>query len=642
MRYDVKKFLFVGLKEEKDLFFKRAQEAGIIHFINTKSTGTSEVPIEVKEIAKSIKILRSLPVVAQEETEEYGMGQPLAKKILRVNDALNALYEEERVTRLEMARVEIFGDFSKEDLAFIEKEGKRKVQFYCAKQGTSQQPDLPANILYIGSDHGLDYFCAINSQPTQYPRMIEMIIDRPYGELKRRYTEIQQEISSNEKLLKSFSKYNHFLHHALIENLNFHHLNIAKGIVDFPFSNQGLFVVQGWVPVHKLDALYDLVKDMKIYIEEIKIDKDEVIPTYLENKGVSRIGEDLVHIYDTPSNTDRDPSLWVLFFFALFFSMIIGDGGYGLVLLLVAMYIHYKHSGLRGTKKRVLNLLTILAFSCIVWGLLTTSFFGITFAPDNPIRRVSLMSWLVEKKVEYHMTRNDDVYQEWIQKFPQLQGVTNPETFLMEASTPKPNGGIDYEAYNKFADNIMMELALFIGVIHIIISMARYLDRNWSHLGWIIFIIGAYLYIPSFLGAASILDFAFGIDKEAAARNGLYMMFGGIALACVLALIKHKWMGLLEVTVVIQIFGDILSYLRLYALGLAGSLLTVTMIELAASVPLFFGMLILLFGHTVNIVLGIMGGTIHGLRLNFLEWYHYSFEGGGKKFIPLKKQEKDF
>lgn len=378
---------------------------------------------------------------------------------------------------------------------------------------------------------------------------------------------------------------------------------------------------------------------MGIHIEEIAIDSNEVVPTYLENKGVSRIGEDLVHIYDTPSNTDQDPSLWVLFFFALFFSMIIGDGGYGLILLLIAMYIRYKHTGLRGLKKRVLNLVTLLAFATIVWGVLTTSFFGISFAPDNPVRRVSLMSWLVEKKVAYHISRNDEVYQEWEKKFPQVQGVTNPEEFLLKASTTNSRGVVTYDAYNKFSDNIMMELALFIGVLHIIISMMRYLNRNWSHLGWIIFILGAYLYTPGFLGASSILNFAFGINQQEATRNGLYMMYGGITLAVLIALFKHKWMGLLEATVVIQIFGDVLSYLRLYALGLAGGLLTATMIDLAASVPLFFGVIILLVGHLVNIVLGIMAGTIHGLRLNFLESYHYAFEGGGKRFIPLKKQE---
>ena len=352
-------------------------------------------------------------------------------------------------------------------------------------------------------------------------------------------------------------------------------------------ENEGLFVIQGWVAIHKIDEMNRFVKKMNIHVEEIGVDSLDVIPTYLENEGAARIGEDLIHIYDTPSTTDKDPSVWVLVFFALFFSMIIGDGGYGLILLLIALYIRYKHSNLRSVKKRALDLFTILGFSCVIWGVLTTSFFGMTIAPDNPIRKVSLLTWLVEKKTAYHISQKDEVYAEMVKEYPDLVSVTEPKEFLLKASETNNHGGTSYEAYAKFADNIMMELALFVGVIHIIISMCRHLSRNWSNVGWIILIIGGYLFAPSFLNASSISNFVFGLDKEIAAKNGLYMIYGGFALAVIIALIHHKWFGLIEASVVIQIFGDVLSYMRLYALGLSGALLTETMIDLAAQCLLF-------------------------------------------------------
>lgn len=645
MRYDVKKFLFIGAEEDRSIFFQKAQEAGIIHFIDSKGASSKHLSQDVQHIGQAITILRGLTVVEQEETDNYALANGMAEKILSLKKSINSLSEELRINELEMSRVEPFGDFSVSEITQIEKLGKRKIQFFCSKQGVADHIELPDELIYISSDHGLDYFMAINKQPVQYPHMIEMVIDKPYGELRQHHAEIRKEIHDNEKLLKSFAKYNKFMHHAFIETLNKQQLENALGYVDFPLTSNekpaNLFVVQGWVAVHKLPELHQLLSDLNVYVEEIAFDPTDTAPTYLENAGAARIGEDLVHIYDTPSNTDKDPSLWVLFFFALFFSMIIGDGGYGLILLIIALYIRYKHSGLKGAKKRVLSLLTILAYCCIAWGFLTTSFFGITFAPDNPIRKVSMMSWLVEKKTEYHIVHHDDVYKEWVKKFPDLKGVTNPQEFLLKGSVKHPDGRISYEVYNKFADNVMMELALLVGILHIIFSMGRYVNRNWSHLGWIIFLIGAYLYFPSFLGAASILNYAFGIDQQEAAKNGLYLIYLGIGIAVVMAIIKHKWLGLLEASVVIQIFGDVLSYLRLYALGLAGSLLTATMIDLAAGVPLVFGILILAFGHVVNIVLGVMGGIIHGLRLNFLEWYHYSFEGGGKIFNALKKHEID-
>ena len=236
------------------------------------------------------------------------------------------------------------------------------------------------------------------------------------------------------------------------------------------------------------------------------------------------------------------------------------------------------------------------------------------------------------------MKWKDEVYQEWVKQYPKLTSVQDAKQFLVVAGKPDNHGSMKYEAFSKFSDNIMMELALLVGVFHIILSMGRNLFRNWAHLGWIIVIMGAYLYAPIFLNTSSISNFILGLKHDLHLKNGLYMIYGGFTLAIVCALFQHKWFGLLEATVSIQIFGDVLSYMRLYALGLSGALLTQTIVDLAASVPLVFGVLILIFGHAVNIILGVMGGVIHGLRLNFLEWYHYSFEGGGKMFNPLRKQ----
>jgi V/A-type H+-transporting ATPase subunit I len=201
------------------------------------------------------------------------------------------------------------------------------------------------------------------------------------------------------------------------------------------------------------------------------------------------------------------------------------------------------------------------------------------------------------------------------------------------------DGKIVYKMQEAFSDEIMMELALLAGIIHITLSFLRYLDRNWSGIGWIIAIFGCYLTIPGLLQATSMTDYVLGLDKELARLEGTYMIYGGLFLAVFLAVLKNKALGLLEVTNVIQIFGDILSYLRLYALGLAGSIISGIVNDIAGSIFFLGGILLLILGHSLNMVLAIIGGVIHGLRLNFIEWYHYSFEGGGKPFNPLKKMK---
>jgi V/A-type H+/Na+-transporting ATPase subunit I len=630
MRVDVKKFLFIGSEDEKDLFFKKAQQAGFIHFIES---GPKEktLPADIERVSAAIKILRGLPPTEQEENFDSIQGDDIVKRILDLNANLERLLEEQRVLNLEMARVRIFGDFSKEDVKYIEREAKCKVQFFCARPDAFDDLTEPEGLIYINSDHGLDYYLSINSEPVAYDKTVEIHIDQPLGELEKRYQEARQEAHDVERELKNYTKYNNFLHHVLLEKLNKYHLYTTQNYVQQAMGGL-LFAIEGWVAVNQIDKLEALTERFHVHYEEVAIEPTDVVPTYLENKGLSKIGEDLIHIYDTPSPRDKDPSPWVFGFFILFFSFIIGDAGYGLVYLAIALFLRYKYPDLKGMKKRVLNLFTMLSIGCIFWGVLMTSIFGIPIAPDNPIRQISLIHWLADKKAAYYIAEQGETYQEWVQKYPELQGAQNAQAFLSYT----PPGKTGHPILEDLSDGILFELAILVGVVHIILSLLRYIRRNWHGVGWILFLIGAYLYIPDFLDAPSVLNYVGGVSLEEGGRIGLQLMAGGFAFAWIGSLIINGLTGLLEFTTIIQLFADVLSYLRLYALALCGAIITVTINSMLDAFPFVIGIILFTLAHIVNMLLGIMSGVIHGLRLNFLEWYHYSFEGGGRQFQPLK------
>lgn len=638
MRIDLKKFLFVGLEKDKTAFFQAAQELGVVHFIPSKKGGAKQESQEVEHYTQAIKILNSLPAEDQEELDIHAADN-LVEEILELKGILDNLIEQEKALALEIQKVSPFGSYSSEDIKWIEKESGCHLQFFCAKQGFAMSDRVPEEAIFIDRDNGLEYFIVLSSQPKQYENMIEIRPEAPLDVLQGRLRLLQQEIDDKETEIKFFAKYNVFLHQALIEKYNSLRLGEAEEWANLAIDDK-IFAVEGWVPETQISTLKQVGETLHIHIEPIAIESNETVPTYLENEGLSKLGEDLVNIYDTPSNKDKDPSLWVLFFFAIFFSMIIGDGGYGLVLLLAALYARMKSSSLTKTKMRFINLTMILGGFCLVWGLLTTSFFGITFAPDSPIRKVSVLTWLAEKKAEYHFDLEDNVYQEWIAQFPALQGLKDPKQIFLAASSADPiTGDISYEMLGSFTNDILLEFALFIGVIHICLSFIRNLNRNLAGLGWIIFIAGCYLYFPTFLSATSLIHYVFGINPIKGAEAGVWMIFGGMSLAVAIGMIKDKLFGILECMNILQIFGDVMSYLRLYALGLSGALVVNTTNELASGLPLIFAILVLVLAHGINLVLCIMGGVIHGLRLNFLEWYHYCFEGGGKLFNPLRKIE---
>jgi V/A-type H+/Na+-transporting ATPase subunit I len=638
MRYDVKKYLFIGFQGDRDRFFEKAQSLGIIHFIETKSVKTHLVPEDVQDMTAALKILRGLPTAEQEEVKEFAIADGLVTKILQYKQGVEKLSEEERILTLEESRVAIFGDYSLEDIHKIEADTGRKVQFYFSKEGFSEKVTLPDELLYVGTDHGLEYFMALNKTERQFPRMVEMHIQYPIGELTKRHEQVRAELHKSEQRLKSYSKYNSFLQQALIEKLNGYHLHAAEGQVSYEIDGQ-LFAIEGWIPVNKLEGIEKLVADLHMHAEEIAPEAHDIVPTYLENQGVGQVGEDLVHVYDTPSMTDKDPSWWVLIFFSLFFSLIIGDGGYGLIFLAAALYVKYRYS-LNQAGKRVTTLIAILGGACLIWGVLSHAFFGIHPSMDSPLRKVSIIQWLVERKAAYHIQRQDEVWAEWVKEIPALKSISDPKEFLKEG-VKEEKGHKIYVVYERFADNVMFELALFIGVVHLSLSLIRNLYRNKVGYGWLLFIVGCYLYFPAFLQSTSMIHYVFGLNKEMAARIGIYLIAGGAALAMFIGFLKHHILGILEPIHGIQIFSDTMSYLRLYALGLAGAMLAIVVNDLAGSTNFVIGALILLLGHTINILIGIMGGIIHGLRLNYLEWYHYSFEGDGKRFDPLRKLVTD-
>jgi V/A-type H+-transporting ATPase subunit I len=634
MIIDVKKYLILGAKEEIDRFFARSQQQGIIEFISPHGKKPVETPIEIQHLLDAMRILRKLPVKKSYEGElDLQYADEMAQKILELKAEVERLSEEKRLLEAEIIRVAPFGDFSLEDIDYIERKGKREVQFFCMKATKSHFVDIGDEIIYIGNNYDLDYFIAMNKELRSYPDMIEMRIDRPLGELQTHLGFVKESLHQIEAELKGFAGHLDFLHEALVERLNNYNLIAAKKEVIYPLQNS-LFAIEAWVPANKTHILYSVIDGMAIHCEPILIEVSDRVPTYMENKGISRIGEDLVKIYDIPATTDRDPSSWIFWFFALFFAMIVADGGYGLLYLGLCFYLKCKYPNLRGSAKRFLNLATILASSCVVWGILTSAFFGIEISPKSWLGKMSIMQYLSVKKADYHLAHHDDVYQFWVSKFSDLAHVTSGREFL-ETAVVKKGDHISYEALNAFSDSIFLEFSLLIGVIHISLSLLRYLWRHWAGIGWVAFMVGAYMYFPLILKATSLIHFMGIVDKPTGEAIGLQLIYTGIAIALFLALLQKRLKGIGEVTTLIQVFADVLSYLRLYALGLAGAIMAETFNEIGLSVGLFLGVLVILVGHSVNIMLGIMAGMIHGLRLNFIEWYHYCFDGGGRLFRPL-------
>ncbi len=636
MIINLKKYLFVGAKEDLADFFVRAQGEGFIEFITEKGKRSTETPPSVRKLVDAIKILRKQPLRdTYRGGGDFAFAEEVAIQVLDLTHEIEKLSEEKRFLEAEITRVAPFGDFSFDDIDFIQRTTGKKVQFYCVRTSKSHAVEDGNSLIYIGTDYDLDYYIGIHDTPQSYPDMIEMQFNRTAGELKNHLAFVDETIHQIEAELKGYAGHIEFLRDSLLGQLDIHTLEKTQKEVAFPIEG-AVFSIEGWVPQNKTEKLLPLIEGKAIFFEPIAVEKEDKIPTCMKNEKANLLGEDLVRIYDIPASSDKDPSGWVIWAFLLFFAMILADGGYGLLYLGFAFFLKKKLPNLKGSGKRFLKLFFMLATSCIIWGVLTTSFFGIEIAPSNPISKFSLIGHIAGKKAEFHKKQNDEVHQEWVKKFPSVGTAKTGQEMLQKAVQEK--GGIkSYDMLNDFSDNILLEFSLLAGVIHISCSLLRYLRRSWANIGWVAFAVGGYLYFPISLSATSLVEFLGWIPKDTAATVGLQLLYGGIGAAVVLALFQKKLKGIGEITQVIQVFADILSYLRLYALALASTIMARTFNEMGVTIGLVGGSVIILAGHAINLTLGTMGGVIHGLRLNFIEWYHYSFEGEGKLFNPLRK-----
>ncbi|MES2199299.1 MAG: V-type ATP synthase subunit I [Chlamydiota bacterium] len=622
----VQKYLILGVKEDLDLFYERAQSQGFIEFISERKS-LKHLPESIQTIISSIKILKTLLIKEQSEkllTSEEA--STLAARTLELRDKIDRSQEEKRVWEVEKARIAPYGDFSLEDLKYIEEKGHCKIQLFSAKSGRAADLLMNEDLIYVGMENDLDYFIAINPRIKNYPMLAEMRFEHSLGDVMAKISSIVDSVHSMEKELRQIGCYLNAFKEELVSRLNSYFLEKAKEDARAPLADSSVFSVEAWIPDSKVNGMMPLLEGLAVYCEKVAIEEEDRIPTAMENTGLARSGEDLVRFYDIPSITDKDPSGWVFWSFALFFAIIISDAGYGLVFLMMAVYLKWKWKTFHGSGKRLFRLFLTLSTAIVIWGVVTSSFFGIDLKSNNPLKKIAPFTYLVEKKAEYHMQQKDDVYQEYVGFSPSAGTAKTAQEFL-EAS---PAAG------KEFADNILLDLTLIIGIVHISCGLLRYVRRNLTGIGWVCFLVGSYLFFPKMINATTLANFLGLIDKTSANILGEQLIYGGFGLAVLLALVQRGWKGILEVMNVIQISADVLSYLRLYALALASSIMAATFNDMGETVGIFGGFLVILAGHLTNISLGVMSGTIHGLRLNFIEWYRYSFEGGGRLFNPLR------
>lgn len=376
---------------------------------------------------------------------------------------------------------------------------------------------------------------------------------------------------------------------------------------------------QAWFIADNEPSVIEFLKSFTLWYSIADPQADEAPPVKLKNNFLVKPFEVITRIFSLPSYFEMDPTPLFAPFFTLFFGLCIADVGYALIILLVLSVGYFKVSE---SMKPLFKLGIILGTFTLIAGYWLNTFFGFSI---------------------YQTPGMEDA----------LIHQGNPGVFL---SSYKEAGKMVFPA---------MSFALIIGFAQVLFGMVLQIMTRWKKSG-LIFAVMPFSYILQIAGlmilSAHNNIMGFGSMKIGAVLIGesiaalpvvwsYYLLAGGTILLLFFNNPDKKiWyrppLALWEFYGFASgIVGDILSYLRLFALGLAGGLLGAAFNNIAfmvlkpspdSVINIFFAGMIFLFGHSLNIILSLLGAFVHSLRLTFVEFYkNLQFQGGGKPFTPL-------
>jgi V/A-type H+-transporting ATPase subunit I len=364
-------------------------------------------------------------------------------------------------------------------------------------------------------------------------------------------------------------------------------------------ADNRVMLLEGWCPEESEEVLNTYLESTGVYFETAIPTEEDKVPIKLKNNKFTKLYEMIGELYDLPNYHELDLTPFFAPFYMLFFGLCLGDVGYGLIFVIAAVILRRKVSE---TLKPVFSLVALLGISTVIMGAIGGNVFGYS---------------LIDAKIE------------WLESY---------KKYMMDS-------------------NKLFNVALILGIIQIIFGMIikaigtvrRYgVAASLSTWGWLIIILGCG-------GTYAVNMF---MEVNATTTQYLYYGFSGVGGLLIFLLNDIKRNPFINVgaglwdayNMILGVIGDVLSYIRLFALGISGAVMGFVFndlaINLSGNIPVLspiIMIIILLIGHGLNIFMSSLSAFVHPMRLTFVEFYkNAGFEGGGKKYRPFAayKEEK--
>ena len=602
----MKKLTFLVYHKEYEEFLNSLRELGVVHIVEKQQGAADNTELQenirlFNRLAATLKLLQNQK---HEKNAVIATEGGTATRGMQVLDEVDALQTEHSKLSQQLQSyakekevLEVWGNFEPTGIQKLQDVGYIIGFYSCSEGNYKEEWETEYNAMIVNRISSKVFFVTVTKAGQEVDLDVEQAKLPAYSlsRLEALYDTTEQAIEGNEKKLVALSETDIPSLKAALKELQ-SQIEFSKVVLSSEqTAGDKLMLIEGWAPAYSKVEIEAYLNDAHVYYEITDPMPGDNVPIRLNNKGFFAWFEPICKLYMLPKYNELDLTPFFAPFFMVFFGLCLGDSGYGLFLFLGATAYRLLAKKVTPSMKSIISLIQVLSASTFFCGLLTGTFFG---------ANIYDLDWPIVQRLKHAV--------------------------LMD-------------------NNDMFRLSLILGVIQILFGMVlkavnQTIQFGFKYaiatIGWIILLVSTA--VSALFASSELLSMGGTAYKVVLCISGaMIFLFNTPGKNIFMNIGLGLWDSYNMVT---GLLGDVLSYVRLFALGLSGGILAGVFNSLAVGMspdnviagPIVM-VLIFVIGHAINMFMNVLGAMVHPMRLTFVEFFKNSgYEGGGKEYKPFK------
>ena len=602
----MKKLTFLVYHKEYEEFLNSLRELGVVHIVEKQQGAADNTELQ-DNIRLSNRLAATLKLLQNQKHEKNAVIATeggTAARGMQVLDEVDALQTEHGKLSQQLQSyakekevLEVWGNFEPTGIQKLKDAGYIIGFYSCSEGNYKEEWETEYNAMIVNRISSKVFFVTVTKAGQEVDLDVEQAKLPAYSlsRLEALYDTTEQAIEGNEKKLVALSETDIPSLKAALKELQ-SQIEFSKVVLSSEqTAGDKLMLIEGWAPAYSKVEIEAYLNDAHVYYEITDPMPGDNVPIRLNNKGFFAWFEPICKLYMLPKYNELDLTPFFAPFFMVFFGLCLGDSGYGLFLFLGATAYRLLAKKVTPSMKSIISLIQVLSASTFFCGLLTGTFFG---------ANIYDLDWPIVQRLKHAV--------------------------LMD-------------------NNDMFRLSLILGVIQILFGMVlkavnQTIQFGFKYaiatIGWIILLVSTA--VSALFSSSELLSMGGTAYKVVLCISGaMIFLFNTPGKNIFMNIGLGLWDSYNMVT---GLLGDVLSYVRLFALGLSGGILAGVFNSLAVGMspdnviagPIVM-VLIFVIGHAINMFMNVLGAMVHPMRLTFVEFFKNSgYEGGGKEYKPFK------